>query len=501
MKNKILKLKEPLLKFAYDQMVEDPRDGLSLFGPFDKGKVTDFTIGVIGTKQGRKRMKNWLKKAHTPVFHPTADIAKPFFPGFTATFDVSFSVENIVELDIDPETLDLFYRYVDNHQRVSNIVDLYVNELVTYRKEEDKKVDLWFIVIPDQVYTVCRPKSRVPKKDGIKIGISDDYSRKNIGLFEDLEMEKLRSAYYYENHFHNQLKIKLLKHAILTQIVRESTVAYKDFLNPRGKPKKDLSQFETAIAWNISTALYYKIGGLPWKLGNIRDGVCYVGLVFKNDETNKDNRIACCAAQMFLDSGDGLVFKGAVGPWYNPDNYQYHLSKESAKDLLSMSIKGFEKRNNRRPKEIFIHGKTYFNEEEWEGFQEAAGDQTKIFGIRITSEKYFKLFREGDFPVLRNSLLVTRKNSAFLWTKGFIPRLQSVLGLETPNPLNIQIIKGETDIITVCQDILALTKLNYNTCIFGDGMPVTLKFADRIGEILTAGPNENLEVLPFKYYI
>jgi hypothetical protein len=48
---------------------------------------------------------------------------------------------------------------------------------------------------------------------------------------------------------------------------------------------------------------------------------------------------------------------------------------------------------------------------------------------------------------------------------------------------------------------MALTKLNYNSCIFGDGKPITLKFADLVGNILTAGPNAELEVLPFKYYI
>lgn len=35
-------------------------------------------------------------------------------------------------------------------------------------------------------------------------------------------------------------------------------------------------------------------------------------------------------------------------------------------------------------------------------------------------------------------------------------------------------------------DVLALTKLNYNISIFGDGLPVTLRFADSVGEILTA---------------
>jgi len=499
--NKILKLKEPLLKFAYNQMVEDPRDGLTLFGPYDKGKVTDFSIGIIGTKEGIKRMKSWLRSAQSPIYYSKADIAKPFFPGFEATFDVTFNFQNIHELEIQANTLEILYKYIDDYQRVSNIVDVYVNELLRFKREEEVKTDLWFVVIPDDVYAMCRPKSKVPKEGGISVGISDSYSRYNKGLFDDEAIEKLRSAYYYENHFHNQLKIKLLKSSILTQIVRESTIAYKDFSNKKGDPKRNLTEFETAIAWNIATAVYYKIGGMPWKLGNVRDGVCYIGLAFKNDETHTDRRIACCAAQMFLDSGDGLVFKGAVGPWYNPNDKEYHLSKESAKDLLRMAIDGFIKKNNKKPKEIFIHGKTFFNDNEWDGFQDSVGDDINLVGVRIINEKYFKLFRDGDFPILRNSLYIKGKNNAYLWTKGFIPRLQSVLGLETPNPLSIQIVRGVSDIKTVCQDILSLTKLNYNTCIFSDGMPVTLKFADRIGEILTAGPNEQLEVLPFKYYI
>ncbi|UAC04631.1 hypothetical protein KVP06_02785 [Geobacter sulfurreducens] len=57
------------------------------------------------------------------------------------------------------------------------------------------------------------------------------------------------------------------------------------------------------------------------------------------------------------------------------------------------------------------------------------------------------------------------------------------------------------DFKTVCQDILSLTKLNYNACIFGDGLPVTLRFANSIGEVLTAGKNIRAEVLTFKHYI
>ena len=43
-------------------------------------------------------------------------------------------------------------------------------------------------------------------------------------------------------------------------------------------------------------------------------------------------------------------------------------------------------------------------------------------------------------------------------------------------------------------DVLGLTKLNYNACIYGDGVPVTLRFADSVGEILTAAPRKSEQI-------
>lgn len=40
-----------------------------------------------------------------------------------------------------------------------------------------------------------------------------------------------------------------------------------------------------------------------------------------------------------------------------------------------------------------------------------------------------------------------------------------------------------------------------NSATFGDGLPVTLRFADLVGEILTAAPLEDTPPLPFKAYI
>jgi hypothetical protein len=102
---------------------------------------------------------------------------------------------------------------------------------------------------------------------------------------------------------------------------------------------------------------------------------------------------------------------------------------------------------------------------------------------------------------MRGLAYIQSEKSAYLWTKGYVPRLRTSTALEVPNPLYIEICKGEANIKTVLEDILALTKLNYNSCIYGDGLPVTLRFAESVGEILVAGPNEDLPPLSFKFYI
>lgn len=95
------------------------------------------------------------------------------------------------------------------------------------------------------------------------------------------------------------------------------------------------------------TAAFYKTGGRPWKIASIRDGVCYIGLVFKQDERSGDPKAACCAAQMFLDSGDGHLPKGDVGPWYNPDRGDFHLKYKAARELVETAVKNLCKQMGR----------------------------------------------------------------------------------------------------------------------------------------------------------
>ena len=264
-------------------------------------------------------------------------------------------------------------------------------------------------------------------------------------------------------------------------------------------------QDPATTAWNLATTAFYKAGGKPWKLAHVRPGVCYVGLVFKKLDRVSGPDNACCGAQMFLSSGDGVVFRGAVGPWYSEDLGSFHLTKEQARTLLSMAVEAYKDIHGEAPSEIFIHGRIRYDNDEWAGFSEAVSGKTNLVGVQIAAGGGFrsgvKLFRYGKNPVLRGVALIEDDRHAYLFTKGWIPRLRTYPGREVPNPLVIDIRRGEASMEQVLEDIMALTKLNFNSANFSDGIPVTLRFANQVGEILTAGPQGSTPPLPFKFYI
>ena len=504
----LIHLPEPRLSFRHNQSTEDPRDGLTLFGPLDEGKPYGVKVGVIGTRVGIQAFNKWVVWVQQAVFTRPPKLGRPPFPGFQTVFRTRWDSKPTLEIELLDEEIDRHLYLDDRHQRVFGTVGIFADRIIKAMREEESKPDLWFVVEPDKIWKYCRPNSIV-EPDVRQQAIKSFRNAKQAKRFMESpvlfpEMAQEATPYVYEEHFHNQLKARLLQHMIPTQIVKESTIC--NIAKPEDEgadPRQIMRQSE--IAWNLCTAVFYKIGGRPWKVADIRDGVCYLGLVFKKDDTAGSVQNACCAAQMFLDSGDGVVFKGAIGPWYSPDTKEFHLSRQAARELGELAVNSYKNNpknsGKKPPREMFIHGRVRFSDEEWSGFRDAVGTATNLVGVRISHERDLKLFRKGQNPVLRGLAHIRSERSAYLWTKGWTPRLQTYPGREVPNPLIIEIGKGQADIETVLKDILALTKLNYNTCIYGDGIPITLKFADAVGEILTAGPVRNIPPLPFSYYI
>lgn len=427
-----------------------------------------------------------------------------FYPGFQAIYGTDWSAKPVVSIDIPEEEFEVL-RISDAHTRVYKTVGLYADRILRAHKEDERRVDVWFVVIPEDIYRLCRPNSRVPKADAVApdVRMTKAKGKELLGNPSLFEADNAAAvAFAYEVDFHNQLKARLLQSQVAVQVVREGTLALTQEELDARRDSRDVRRFRAEIAWNVTNAAYYKAGVRPWKVDDVREGVCYLGLVFKQDDRASDPRTACCAAQMFLDSGDGVVFKGAVGPWYNTKRGDFHLKPEAAADLVGKAVQSYTERMGAPPKELFIHGKTRFLRSEWEGFRSGVPDGTDIVGVRIRSEpRALRLYRHGSRPALRGLAHIHSDNAAHLWTRGFVPRHQTYPGREVPVPLLVEVSRGRADLSVVLRDVLALTKLNYNTTNFADGLPVTLRFADAVGEILTAGPMEATPPLPFRYYI
>ena len=171
-----------------------------------------------------------------------------------------------------------------------------------------------------------------------------------------------------------------------------------------------------------------------------------------------------------LDSGDGSSFVALLARAVPRINEQFHLTHDKARDLMKMVVGAYQRdHGGLAPTELFVHGKTRFSSDEWNGFREAVPSSCQVVCVRIREDLSLKLYRRALMNIGRGVAWMMSPRKAFLWSKGFIPRLQTYPGREVPNPLSIEVVRGEADIEVVIRDVLSLTKLNYNTCIYGDG--------------------------------
>lgn len=501
-------LSEPKLQFAHGQACEHPKDGLFLFGPYDSSDCQGgVRYGTIGTSLGIKRFRRWVGQVRASIEPAKVAPHLATWPGFAAAFGVQLPPSAQVEIALDAAKISEAIRREDRHTAIHETVSLFELEIRRHLKHEEERPDVWFVVIPEEVFRHGRPESFVPKAERtggpVGPGARTIARAGKLGqqfLFpEDAQVAELHE---FELNFHNQLKARLLDTGAVIQIVRETTIAPDHFLKADGRPTRHVDDPST-IAWNLCTAIFFKAQGKPWKLASVRDGVCYVGIVYKKLHAATPAGNACCGAQMFLDSGDGVVFKGLVGPWYSEATKQFHLTAGKAAELMLQIIEEYSRKHGAPPRELFLHAPSHFVDDEWAGFLSTAPKATAVTGVRIRRDNQFKLYLEsGSTPVLRGTFLVHHEKRAHLWSLGYVPRLNTYPGWEVPSPLEISVSKGDGDISQVCVDVLSLTKLNFNACIYGDGIPVTLRFANAVGEILTAAPTSaESRALSFRYYI
>ena len=88
-----------------------------------------------------------------------------------------------------------------------------------------------------------------------------------------------------------------------------------------------------------------------------------------------------------------------------------------------------------------------------------------------------------------------------LYTTGFVPCLNTYPHGHVPSPLMVFEHFGDSDVGDLLDEILALTKVNWNAASFAGLLPITLRFSQVVGEIMTEIPLERAPLPQFKFYM
>jgi hypothetical protein len=206
-------------------------------------------------------------------------------------------------------------------------------------------------------------------------------------------------------------------------------------------------------------------------------------------------------AQAFDDQGEGFVLRGREFEWHEQrDGKSPHLPADAAKDLVEKVIGRYRDERKTLPKRIVIHKTSAYWEDELKGFRDGLKDvaQSDLLTLRPGSD--VRLIRAGQYPPLRGTAFHCSDVTHF-YTTGYLKPLERYPHGHVPSPIEISDHIGDSPKSKLIKEVLTLTKMNWNSAGFAGALPITLRFARLVGEILREVP-PGFEPSPrYKFYM
>lgn len=500
---------EPALSFRGGGQSVDPKTGIELFGPaaFDHGPRGSIRVGVIGTGDTITGLRRWVERARNridaglnPRGKPYDPFLSPSFPGFAGDtpFACGVAFSDRLTVTLTNGQIERCLAAGTFEGRVRAVVELVAAQLCVLAGK-DPPPDVVICAMPKGVEEACGRRAndptrrvRVPKRIRECQKMLAEAERRGQGFLfdpnpDDEDCEWLAAAGF--RSFHNALKAHAMRSKLATQLIWESTLDGSRRL-----------QDPATVAWNFFTALYFKADNMPWELRFSSPRTCFVGVSFyrESDEPNSPTRTAL--AQAFTESGEGLVLRGERITWDRDRDRRPHLGREAAERLLRQVLDLYAEHFGDPPKRVVLHKTSRFWPDELAGFRSGLGS-IHSHDFLALERRGVRFLRLGHEPPVRGTMIELGRRNYLVYTRGYIPFLRVYPGTRIPNPLEVVEHYGDSAADTVCSEILALTKLNWNTCAFASGSPVTVAFSRQVGTILKALP-EGIEPLTrYKYYM
>lgn len=482
---KLRYLEEPSLQFGLNQHI-CPKGGIISYNPFDSGSVRPekIVVGMIGKSESIDIVAQWVKSCKYDIQGKQPKKSKKLntnlFPGFCG-FNSSVGFKSEIAFD------DTYLRKINNsdiddilnkNQNLDDVIklvaELYLSEIKYLSK--NKNPDVILCVITEDLIKHLIEATLEPQSDEELITVKDD--------------ETDEDASEKEKNFRRYLKAKAMKYNIPIQIVRDRIA------EPTGE-----MQDPATIAWNFFTALYYKASGTPWALvrKDMSETTCYAGLSFYKSRDKKTTQTSI--AQIFNELGKGVILRGEEIVKPKDDNIP-HLKSEQAFSLLDLSLKEYHDAVKQTPKRLVLHKTSNYSDAEIEGFKQAA-KKYFIHQVDLVTiiDSDFRLYRENAYPPLRGTHLSFEDKRHLLYTRGSVPYYETYTGKYIPSPIDIRLFEFDESPNLICEEILALTKMNWNNTQFDRRLPITIECARNVGDILKYLDEDDVMQLKYSFYM
>lgn len=486
---KLTHLPEPPLEFGGAMRHVDIRFGLMDYGPFDAG--TDgapkrIRIGIVGSAETVEGTARWLETCRGGIDAKPSRQPNLFppFPGlsFEETFRCEFVTSDELQRVVPPREIARLIAMAGQREMTREVVDSIAGEIGVLA-ERTVKPDVVLVALPIEI-------------------IERTYNARDAAAPAEGEEDGDTGEKGPDLDFRGMLKAACMRLHLPIQLLWPTTFdpAYK--IPRKLKETSDRrTQDPATIAWNLLTAIYYKAGGLPWRLA--RDArqlrTSFVGLSFYRSVDGK--HVHTSTAQMFDERGEGLILRGGRMVESDEDR-KPHLTAEDAYELLSNSLKVFRAQHGHYPARVVLHKTSRFDRNEMAGFHKAIDERDIDYADLVWVQRSMtRIYRLGVYPPLRGSLLRFEKDQALLYTRGSVEFFRTYPGMYVPRPLMLHCQAQGQPLQHVAAEVLALTKMNWNNTQFDNGMPITIAAARQVGEVLKYVP-EGQEIAPrYSFYM